>query len=135
MINWSKATTLDPVESGTYEARVIQLKFVPQTSSGNPGLRFDFTLTEPTVEGKRAFSTKSPTPEALWSCKEWLIKLGVDGSDLEQDMSLAQLKVAVAEWNSIVVGTDVRVVLSIYNRADGSPSNSVDRLLTQFDVS
>lgn len=136
MIEWSKATTMDPVEPGTYEATVIQLKFVPSTkSSGKPGLRFDFTLTEPHVEGKKAFSTKSLDPAGLWSTKEWLTILGADPADLERNMTMQEFMAKLAEWNAAFSGQAVRVVLSTYNdTATGDLRQSVDKLMSQFDI-
>lgn len=135
MISWSKALTFEPVEPGTYEATLTDLKFVPTLKSGNPGLRFDFTLTEPHVEGKRAFSSKTLDIKGLSFTKEWLIKLGADPADLEQDMSLAQLQSKIEEWRANFVGMEVRLILSTYlDKQTGELRQSVDTLLTSFEM-
>lgn len=136
MISWSKAPTFEPVEPGTYEATLTDLKFVPSLrNSGNPGLRFDFILTEPHVEGKRAFSSKTLDVKGLSFTKEWLIKFGANPADLEQDMSLAQLQSKIEEWRSMFVGQAVRIVLGTYHdKQTGELRQSVDTLLTSFEL-
>lgn len=135
MIQFSKASTMDPVEGGTYDATLIQLKFVTLKKSGNPGIRFDFTLTEPHVEGKKAFSSKTLDINGLWSTKEWLIKLGADPDDLASDMSLEEFKAKLADWNAQFAGQNVRLVLSTYpDEQTGAPRQSVDQLLTEFEI-
>lgn len=136
MINWSKAPTFEPVEPGVYEATLTQIKFVPASrGSGNPAIRFDFTLTDPAVEGKKAFSTKTLDINGLSFTKEMLVKMGVDAEELEQDMSKEQLLARIEEWNSTFVGNSYRLQLSTYNdKQTGELRQSVDRLMSQFDI-
>lgn len=136
MINWSKAPTFEPVEPGIYECTLTQIKYVPATrGSGNPGIRLDFTLTEPHVEGKKAFATKPLDINGLSFTKEMLVRVGVDPDELAQDMSFARLQTAIEEWNRQFAGQSYRVQLSTYNdKVTGELRQSVDRLMSQFDL-
>lgn len=125
VINFPVDSGLDPLV-GTYEATLTELKY-GTSKAGQPKLDFVFTLTDSEVEGRKAFTSKSLQPNAIWSTKEALVALGMEpealsGTDVDTDDITAQ-----------VVGNSCRVVLS-RGEYNGKPTQQVDKVLSQYDL-
>lgn len=111
---------------GTFEGVCTEIKFGMSKAANEPKFDFTFTLTEPEVEGRKVWRSASLQEQALWGTKEICIALGYDAQALSGKVDTDDI---IAECT----GKSCRLVLSegIYN---GKPSQSVDKVLSLYDV-
>lgn len=132
IVDFSKATELQPVPPDTYDAILEEWEYNPSSaSSGKPYIKMKFVVTSGEHEGRVLFRNRSLQTQSLWALKKDLIRLGISEDrlageeDLEDIMPDAigapcRLKVAIREYKEDEdseprLVNDVRDVLSQYS--------------------
>lgn len=85
-INTGEVQEFEPIPQGTYDAVVSAAEYVEESeSSGEPFVKFEFTVDEGEFSGRKLFLNRSCQPQALWSLKRTLRVLGVEDGVLDNE--------------------------------------------------
>jgi len=110
----------EPVEAGYYAATVYNVRQKLSKASQQPMLEVQFSITEPAeFAGRRLFTNYSLQPQALWKLKGFLQALPT-GQDLDGAIDLSP---------EDLMGLPCVLVVAVGESPDGSPNNSVTRVL------
>jgi hypothetical protein len=79
----------EPLPVGRHKAKVSGCTYVEASQrSGEPGFAWEFTVTEPEFEGRKAFLNTSLQPQSLWATKRIFRALGVPPDQLEGEIDI-----------------------------------------------
>lgn len=87
------STEFVPIPVGLYAAMVDEVEYVPTSKkSGQPGLKWIFTITGKPNDGRKLFYHTSLVPQALWKLAKVLDALGMenvaDNPNLQLDLDV-----------------------------------------------
>lgn len=83
-IDTGQVQEFEPVPQGTYDAVVSAAEYIEESeTSGEPFVKFEFTIDDTEFAGRKVFRNHSCQPQALWALKRTLRALGVDDETLD----------------------------------------------------
>lgn len=110
----------EPLPVGILRAEVESVERQVSRSSGQPMLAWTFRITEPGLEGRKAFYNTSLQRQALWKLKKALRALGWSSEELSGPLNLDPHD---------LVGQECALVIAADRDRDGNPVTRVRDLL------
>lgn len=118
--------SFDPLEPGTYDARVKECSVGESKASGQPVVKWQFEVDEPPYEGRVLFFNTSLQAQAIWKFAQTMQALGFEEEELTGEGGF--------EFEpDDTIDLECRVVVT-QDSYRGEITNRVDRVLPLEDL-
>ena len=123
-LNFSNVKEFAPLEEGSYIGRLTSVEYIAKSrTSGQPFIKLTFTLTsdneDESLSGRKLFRNASLQEESLWAFKKYMIALGTDPEEFDED-------VEVEEMARANIGNDALLVVGVKEFEDRKSNEIVD---------
>lgn len=112
-INLSGVSTQpEPMPKDTYEAKLTKHDTIMESqNSGQPYIKFEFTVEHPTYGGRKLWSNASLQPQSQWAFKKMMVTLGATPEELDTDFDTDVL-IPRYYGAKVIVDVDVQKIKS-----------------------